>query len=200
MAKILYGCELMVLYEIDPETGEKYTTLKDEEKAKGIPFRTPQQAGINPQFIEGGRQEIRGGDGLVAAIKEPDNLVSIQLQFTNAELPGDALAMLAGGTYTDSPNPKYTAPAVGATVPAVIAELYVARYGEGSQTASSLQGYRVWTFNYVKGRIPSHTAQDRNFLTPQFTIKCSENHLADPALPIYSWKDILANALPDFDD
>lgn len=177
MSDILYGCKLMVVYKMNKSTGTK--------DGAGIKFETPQQASINPQFSEGGRQELYGGRGLLATIEDDDELLSVQLQFTNAELPGAALERLAGGKFLSD---EYTAPMVGDEIPPVIIELYVARYSEGSQNVSAVQGYRKWTFNNVQGRIPSYTAQERNFLVPQFTVECTENALSDKR--VYEWEDV----------
>jgi hypothetical protein len=35
--------------------------------------------------------------------------------------------------------------------------------------------------------VPNYTAQDRNFITPQFTIRAKENVKADK--PVYEWED-----------
>lgn len=183
---VLYGCRLMVVSEMDPTTGEK----KDEGKV--VVFETPQSANISNQWIDGQRQELRGGDRLVATIEEQDELAGVQVQFTNAEMPGDALALLGGGTYEGT---KYTPPRVGEVVPPVIVELFVARYGQGSQSEGSILGYRKWTFYHAKGRVPDYNAQGRNFMTPQFSINCTENQKADE--PIYDFEDV-AN-LPELD-
>lgn len=179
MSDILYGCRLMIIKEIDPETG------LEKAAGKTARFETPQQAGITHQWIEGQRAELRGGDRLIATIEEQAELSGVELSFTNAELPGEALAMLAGGTYATG---TYSAPRIGEQPKPVIAELYVARYAEGNNDASAIVGYRKWTFWNVTGRVPNYTPQDRNFLTPQFAIRGKENVKADK--PIYEWEDV----------
>lgn len=182
MDNILYGCKLMVLKELDPVTG-----LVKAVSPKTESFKTPQQASITPQWIEGQRQELRGGDGLLCVIEDDPNLVGVELGMTSAELPGEALAMLGGGTFAAG---KYTAPKIGTVVPSVQVELYVARYAAGSQSDDNLVGYRKWTFYSAKGRVPTYTAQDRNFLVPQFTIRCKENVTADKA--VFDFEDVAA--------
>lgn len=176
---ILYGCKMMVIKELDPDTGAA--------KAGGetAMFETPQQVGVNHQWIEGQRAELRGGDKLVATVEDEPEMTGVELSFTNAELPGEALVLLAGGNFAAG---KYSAPRIGEVVPPVIVELYVARYAEGNNDASNIEGYRKWTFYYAKGRVPNYTAQDRNFLVPQFTIRCKENTKADK--PVYEWEDV----------
>lgn len=182
----LYGCRMMVLSEIDPETGLK----KSEGKVEF--FDTPQQAGITHQWIEGQRVEQRGGDRLITTVEERDELTGVEISFNEATLHGDALSMLAGGTYADG---KYSAPRVGERVPAVIAELYVSRYAEGNHDIEGMTGYRKWTFWNVTGRVPNYTAQDRNFMVPQFTLRGKENVKAEK--PVYEWEDV--EELPEMD-
>lgn len=180
MGDILYGCRLMVISELDPETG---LPKSDGKTAK---FKTPQQVGVNHQWIEGQRVELRGGDKLLATVEDQAQLVGVELSFNNAELPGEALALLAGGTFETG---KYTAPRLGSITDPVMVELYVARYAEGNSDAdSSIVGYRKWNFHHAQGRVPNYTAQDRNFLVPQFTIRGKENVKAD--LSVYDWEDV----------
>jgi hypothetical protein len=175
---ILYGCKLMIVKEIDPSTGLEKTSGKTAR------FETPQQCGINHQWIEGQRTELRGGDRLLSTVEEPASLIGVELSFSNATLPGEALALLAGGTYQ---NKKYSAPRLGEEPSPVIVELYVAKYEEGNNDTSGITGYRKWTFWNATGRVPNYTAQDRNFITPQFTIRAKENVKADK--PVYEWED-----------
>lgn len=178
---ILYGCRLMVVSELDPATGSPKASGGNVAK-----FETPQQVGVNHQWIEGQRVELRGGDKLLATIEDQAQLVGVELSFNNAELPGEALALLAGGTYETD---KYTAPRLGEVTKPVQVELYVARYTEGTNDAeSSIIGYRKWTFYHAQGRVPNYTVQDRNFLVPQFTIRCKENVKADKS--VYDWEDV----------
>ena len=179
---VLYGCKLMVVKELDPDTG-----LPPEADGKVAMFETPQEAGINHQWITGQRQEVRGGDAVVATVEEDDELTGANITFRDAKMPGEALALLAGGTW-DEVNKKYSAPRRGEKPAAVQIELYVARYAEGHNDQSQVIGYRKWTFYHAKGRVPDYTAQDRNYLVPQFTIKCTENAKADK--PVYEWEDV----------
>ncbi len=175
---VLYGCKMMIVKEIDDETGLP--------KADGnvVYMETPQQANISLTWIDGQVTELRGGDGLVATVEEDDELTGADITFTDAILSGESLAMLAGGTYA---NGKYSAPRKPNAKP-VWVELYQALYGEGNNHASDITGYRQYTFPNVKGRVPNFNLQDRNFVTPQFTLSAKESEKAN--LPVFEWDDV----------
>ena len=186
---ILYGCKLMKITQLDEETG-----LPPELDPVTAIFETPQQANMAAEFSEGQRQELRGGDRLLAVIEDDPNLVGWNLTFVDAQMGGEALTIIAGGEW-DEVEEEYLAPMIGEKRKPFKAELYVARYAEGTQDAGDLIGYRKWTLNYVKGRIPDQNAQDRNFLVPQFTLNCKQNNKA--GLRIFSFKDVGVEDLPE---
>ena len=177
---VMYGCKLLVISEIDPATG-----LIKAATPKVARIETPQQMGVAPQFSEGQRQELRGGDKLLAVVEDDPELIGIDLTFVDAELNGEAMALIGGGTYTAD---TYTPPVIGAVKTPFVVAAYVAQYAEGSQNQSDIEGYVEFKFNYAKGRIPGFTAQDRNFLVPQYTISCRQNNKA--SLGIFTWKKI----------
>lgn len=180
MAEVVYGCKLLVATVLDEETG-----LPPGETPVSETIETPQQFGVSPQFAEGQRQELRGGDKLIAVVEDDPELVGIDLQFNDAMLNGPAMAIFAHGTWESD---KFTPPRVGDHKVPFKAELYVANYAEAAQNASDVDGYIHFEFHYCKGRVPNFTAQDRNFLVPQFTINCRENATAD--LPIFTWEEV----------
>lgn len=187
MAEVIYGCRLLVVTVLDPETG-----LPPETNPVTAYIDTPQQFGVSPQFSEGQRQELRGGDRLIAVVEDDPQLIGVDLSFNDATLNGPAIAIIGGGEW-DEAEQKYTAPAIGGVRPAFKADLYVAQFASSSQNYDDLLGYIKFTFNYCKGRIPSFTAQDRNFLVPQFTITCRENNVA--GLRVFNWSRV--DTLPE---
>ena len=70
MSDILYGCRLMIIKEIDPETG------LEKAAGKTARFETPQQAGITHQWIEGQRAES-GGDRLTPPSRNKLNCLGL---------------------------------------------------------------------------------------------------------------------------
>ncbi len=184
MAEVVYGCRLLVVSVLDPETG-----LAPETDPVIAYIDTPQQFGVAPQFSEGQRQELRGGDRLLAVVEDDPQLIGVDLSFNDATLNGPAMAIIGGGEWDEADN-EYTAPAIGGVRPAFKADLYVAQFASSSQNYDDLLGYIKFSFNYCKGRIPSFTAQDRNFMVPQFTVTCRENNAA--GLRVFNWSKVAA--------
>lgn len=167
---------------------EEGDTWKIEVTTASVNFETPQQANVTPQFSEGQSTELRGGDKLLAVVEDDAKLTGLDITFTDAELPGAALALLAGGSWDNVTN-TYEAPKVADAVHAPVkAELYVAKYEESAQDVADVAGYRKWIFPWVKGRVPTWNAQDRNFLVPQYTLRCRENNKA--GLPCFRFEDV----------
>lgn len=167
MAENVYGVALMVLTELDTD---------GMPKADGqvIYIDSPQQVSYAPNVTEGQRTELRGGDRLLAVVKEDDVLESITATFQDAKLNGEAMAMIGGGTWT--PGGEYEAPKLSDTSRTpFMAEIYSATYGDGSKAAGDIEGYVKVTLWYCKGRIPSFAQQDRAFLVPSYTITSTEN-------------------------
>ncbi|NPV80745.1 MAG: hypothetical protein HPY52_10795 [Firmicutes bacterium] len=169
-----YGVRLLVLTELNQDGSDK-------TGAKVVRVTTPQQVSFDPQIIEGSRQELRGGDGLVATVEDDDVLVGMNATFQDAVLDFEAMAMIGGGTLVGTP-PNYTG-----YIPNTVAqekanprlpfkaEIYAAEYAEGSQDSSDVVGYVKVTLWNAKGRIPTFAQQDRNFAVPSYTIKSREN-------------------------
>lgn len=170
----LYGVRLLVLTELNQDGSEKVD-------GKVVRVETPQQVGFDPQISEGQRTELRGGDHLVAAVEEEDTFLGINATFQDAVLGYEAMQLIGGGTLVGT-APDYTGyipPTLAdqATPRAPFkAEIYIAEYEEGSQNQSDVAGYKKITLWNCKGRVPSFTAQDRNFLVPSYSIKSRDNN------------------------
>lgn len=186
--ELLYGFKKAVLTQLNTATG-----LPPEADPKVVTIDTTQQAGFTPQFIEGQRTEQRGGDGLIGVIEETASFVGMDISFSDSALSGDAMEIIAGGVWDDV-NKEYTPPRSSDKPKPFMLELYQARYKKGSSDASELIGYTQYVCYYVTGKVPSFTQQDRNFVTPQYTLKCKENNIAD--LPVFKIKDIAIVDLP----
>ncbi len=182
MADVLYGCRLLRIAPLDADGGVPVAPVWTS-------IATPQQAGIQPQVSQGQTQELRGGDKLLAMITEDDEYTGMDLTFQDAELNGAAVAIISGGTW-DAVAKKYTPPALGAARAHFVAELYVANYTEGSQHASDVAGYTKFTFPNCSGSLPQFTAQDRNYLVPQFNLKARDNKT--DGLRFFDWTQVAA--------
>jgi len=158
----------------DLEVGDSWTILVT---ANEVRVTTPQQVGFEPQIIEGARQELRGGDRLIATVEEADNFVGINATFNDAKLSIEAMRLIGGGTINFN---KYVPPTVEeqANKPPVKAEIYIAQFEEGAQEVSDVTGYAKVTLERCIGRVPSFTAQGQNFLVPSYTLKARDNKKA----------------------
>lgn len=184
MSGPLYGVRLLVLTELDPDTG------LPAQDVDPVWVTSPQQVGFEPQIIEGARQELRGGDRLIATVEEPDNFVGINATFNDATLNLEAMRLIGGGTVIDD---EYIPPTVEeqAYKPPFKAEIYVAQYEEGAQEVSDVTGYAKVTLERCIGRVPGFTAQGQNFLVPSFTLKARDNKKANKPCFSVSFVDSL---------
>ena len=181
---MLFGCKLAIVRSIDPTTGLPPGTGGDVAW-----FETPQQIGMTPQWIEGQSVDLRGGDRLIGTVKEEASLQGVNLSFNEALPDGSALQLLCGGAWDDSTK-TYSAPMSKDKHDPVQLEVYTARYAQGvnHSNEADIVGYRKFTFYKASGRVPSFTAQDQNFSTPQMTVGCVENIKANK--PSFEWTDV----------
>lgn len=149
----------------------------------------PQNVGVTPVVSAGQQQELRGGDDLVSMIQEEDNFLGMDLALQIAKLDPDMLVQIFGGTW-DSGTSTYNAPLLGTARPRFYLELYVAEFGDGAVQDSDITGYVKFTFWNCIGGPPTFTAQDRNFLSPSFTVKAREN--STDSKPSWSWSKVAA--------
>lgn len=155
----------------DLEVGDSWTILVT---ANEVRITTPQQVGFEPQVIEGARQELRGGDRLIATVEEADSFVGINATFNDAKLSIEAMRLIGGGTIIGN---QYFPPTVDqqSTKPPFKAEIYIAEFEEGAQEVSDVTGYKKVTLERCIGRVPSFTAQGQNFMVPSYTMKARDN-------------------------
>ena len=170
MADNIYGVKLVVLTELNQDGSAKVD-------GKTIRIDSPQEVSYSPNIKEGSEQELRGGDKLIATVKDDDVLTSITATFKDAKLDIDAMALIGGGTVTGTGDTaKYAAPKMSETTRTPFkAEIYSARYADGSNTAGDIAGYIKVTLNYAKGKIPSFAQGDKAFAVPSYTIVGTDN-------------------------
>ena len=173
----------------DFELGDRWTIPVE---AVSVRVEVPQQVGFEGQVIEGARQELRGGDRLVATIEEGDSFVGINSTFQDAVLSLDAMRIIGGGTVVGR---SYVPPTLEeqAKKPAFRAEIYIGEFAEGSQEVHDVVGFAKITLERCVGKVPSFTAQGQNFLVPSYSIKGRDN--AKAGLP--SFKIDFVDELPE---
>ncbi len=195
----LYGCRLLEVVPLDPDTD--FDPITGEE----LLLEVPQEAGVEPDVLEGARNELRGGDRLVAIIEEEDYLVGLNITFNNAALDPEAIKVIAGGgdLILDEEEEQNV---IGYESPTFDdqhdgrapfqAKLYVAQFSEGFSEREELQGYVEFTFPYCKGRIPSISSAGQTFMVPSFTIEAREHKHSTPKQGAFSFKEIGVGDLP----
>jgi len=194
----LYGCRLLEVDELDPDAD--FAPLGDPTL-----LEVPQEAGVEPDIIEGARDELRGGDRLVAVIEEEDYLAGLNITFNNAELDPTTIQIIAGGgdlieDEEEVPNViGYESPTFDdqhdGRVP-FQAKLYVAQYTEGFSEREELTGFIEFTFPYCKGQIPSVSPAGQTFMVPSFTIEAREHKHSDPKQGAFKFKQVAVGDLP----
>lgn len=169
----------------DFEVGDTWTIAVT---GKEIRVATPQQVGFSPQITEGTKHEHRGGDRLIVTIEELDKLTGMNATFQDAILNYEAMALIGGGKTTATGYEALTLAEQAEPRTPFMAEVYIAKYAEGSQVESSIIGYTKVTLWNCTGNIPTFTAQDQNFLVPSYTIKSRDN--MGQAKPCFSIDDV----------
>lgn len=166
--EVIYGVRLVRVAPLDPDGG--VPTTPQWQVIEGV-----QQVQVQPVYVEGQQVEVRGDDRLIAVVRDDDEYIGADLTIQNVELDLSILPALVGGTYTPGPPRKWEPRPVGQPAPGFIMEVYAARFGEGSQHSSDEVGYDKYVFPNCKATGPQFTLQDRNFATPQFTIRARDN-------------------------
>jgi len=195
----LYGCRLLEITPLDPDSD-----FAPEVDAEHL-LEVPQEAGVEPDIMEGARDELRGGDRLVAIIEDEDYMVGLDITFNNAALDAEAIQILAGGGELITEGE--TDDVVGYESPTIEdqhdgrapfqAKLYVAQYAEGFSEREEIQGYIEFTFPYCKGQIPSVSAAGQTFMVPSFTIEAREHKHSDPTQGAFKFEEVEVGDLPE---
>lgn len=172
-----YGVKLMVLTELEVGGAEK-------TGGKVVKIDTPQEVSFDPQITEGSKQELRGGDRLLATVKEQDLLTGINATFKDAVLNYEAMEIIGGGkAITTGVEPDITV--TGYEPPTLVeqaaarapfkVDVYVSEYAAGTHTEGDIAGYTKITLWNCAGKIPTFAAQGKAFMVPSYTIKSEDN-------------------------
>ncbi len=146
-----------------------------------------QQFNASPVIIAGQQVEQRGGDALQCVITEPDKVIGVDITLQDAKMDLSTLPVLVGGTYTPAAegppavNASWEPDDIDAEAPGFVMEMYQARYDPGTKHQSDAAGYVKYTFPNCRATGPQDSQQDRQFTSPQYTIKARWNSADDLA-------------------
>jgi hypothetical protein len=171
-------------------------TAINADGTEKTPTATPYGIRTSPQVAvsvvqEGGASTVlRGGDKILAYVKDPDTVVAVNLTLQNARLDAAAIATLAGGTLIADG----TSVIVGWRAPTIEAQqnppyFRAEVYGESYGTSGQVEGYAKYTFGFCRATFGNETLQDKAFVIPEIKVECFEN--PSTSLGVYS-KEIVA--------
>jgi hypothetical protein len=143
-------------------------------------IKTAQEISVENEIIEGEAGELRGGDRLLAYVRDDDTVVGVNLTLTDARFDAQALELIMGGTLieddTDPENPEI----VGWEMPTIEeqqnkpvfrADVYVRSYN----SHGVVEGYVKYAFKYCKGTVGDVTHSDTEWATPELNVWAQEN-------------------------
>ena len=151
----------------------------DDPEAVSYGIKTAQQIGVNLVVEAGNAATLRGGDQILAYVKDPDTVVAANLTVQNARFDAAAMEVLAGGTLiTETVESEevitgWEAPSIEEqqNPPQFKLEIYAANHNK----RGGLDGFVKYTFFYGCSHFGNETLQDQNWVIPEMNIECFEN-------------------------
>ncbi len=142
-------------------------------------MKTAQRIGVGVVSEAGGASVLRGGDKVLAYVKDPDTVVAVNLTLLNARFDAEAIKVLAGGTLItktedlDEQVVGWKAPSIEEqqTPPYFKAEVYAASHGSRGQ----VEGYIKYIFHYCRATFGDETLEDNQWSVPEMRIEVLEN-------------------------
>jgi hypothetical protein len=167
---VIYGINQMRV------TGLLATGAADPS-AVAVTHDKPQNMNITPAYIDGVESILRGGDDIVAVVKNIDKFLGVDLTVSAATFDEDFTAVVVGGTASTD---KWEAPTSTSEEPYPFKlEVWCKNYGE-SDSESTQDGFIKFTFPFCKGRLGSTNPADENFAVEEFQIRARRND-SDPS-------------------
>lgn len=155
----------------------RVTSEQDDGSADGsataIVSDAIQELTYAPVYIDGTQIIQRGGDTILAVIKEDDKFLGVDITLNMAALEPTLKAAIAGGTVAGS---KWTAAKDDTEYPYPFRlEAWVANFTE-NDSESTQDGFIKYEFAYCKrGRLGSQTTNQQTFANDQFTFEARRN-------------------------
>jgi hypothetical protein len=157
-------------------------------------IRTAQQVALEIQSVDGEESVLRGGDKVLARVKDPATVVGLNLTVQDARFDAQAIVTLCGGTLievvegADTRINGWEAPSMEAqqTPPHFKVEVYAVSHG----ARAGVEGYVKYTFYFCRtvsslclsstsrlARTPAwRPAPIRKNSSPRCRLNCSNRH------------------------
>lgn len=158
----------------------------EDPNAVSYAIKTAQQVSVSTVTESGESSALRGGDRLLAYVKDPDTVVMLTLTVQDARFDARAMEAIAGGTLIEE-TVGSEAQIVGWEAPNIEEqqnppyfklEVYATNYNANS----AVDGYIKYTFYYCRAIFGNETLQDRSWTIPEMTIEVLHNPNADTGL------------------
>ena len=132
-----------------------------------------QSMDIAPVYIDGAEVIQRGGDDIVAVVKEDDNFLGVNITLNLAAVENALKVLIVGGTVVGD---KWEAPKDDSEMPFPFRlKVWQANFTE-SDSESTQDGFIEHEFAYCKrGRLGSRAAGQQAFSNEQYTLEARRN-------------------------
>lgn len=176
------------------------TSLNADGTMPGTPtvvgVKTAQEIGVETEVEEGESSTLRGGDKVLARVKDPDTIVGVKLTLKDARFDAHALQAVSGGTLVtvvegaDTRVVGWEAPTIEAqqTPPVFQAEVYA----QSHDARSASEGFMKYTFFFCRGVIKGASLSDKEWSAPEFNVSAQQN----PSLTSGVYRGEFVAALP----
>jgi len=161
-----------------------------------VGIKTAQEAGVDLTVVDGEAATLKGGNKVLAYVKDADTVVGGKIKVKEARFDAKAIQTIQGGTLVevvegaDTRIVGWEAPTVAAqqTPPVFQAEVYAQAHGSRGEK----EGYLKYTFPFARGKFTGETVADGEWTAPEFEFEFFEN----PSTTGGSYKKEFVSALP----
>jgi len=159
-------------------------------------IKTTQKIAVETEVVTGESADLRGGDKLLAHVKDPDTVVGVNLTLNDARFDAHAIEALAGGTLIEVPEDTDTR-VVGWEAPSIEQQqtpphFQLEVYATSHDSRVGVEGYVKYTFYYCRATFGGETLEDRQWMVPEIKIVCLEN----PSTSTGLYKKEFVDSLP----
>ncbi|MGV8164648.1 MAG: hypothetical protein ACLKAK_07310 [Alkaliphilus sp.] len=148
-------------------------------------IKTAQQVGVSVVEESGDSAILRGGDMILARIKEPNTVVGLELTLQNARFDAEAIKLIAGGTLivvvegADTRVNGWESPTIEQqqTPPYFKGEAYAVNHS----ASGAADGWVKYTFAFCRATFGNETLQDQTWAIPEMKIEVQESPLGGGA-------------------